>query len=216
MPPLPSLSSLRSLRSLPARRRPLGARAALRAVSLAACLLAPALLAACDGGVRDTARSLGIGVRQSPDQFAVVQNDPLALPEDLATLGIAALPAPRNETLNAAPASAAEREAKSLLVGRGATVKVSTDPGRFSSGERSFLRLVGANGSERGIRALILADEDIGKRRYLGDVLLFWQNRYRNAALVDAPAETERLERLRETGEAATGEGVPVVGDRRR
>ena len=221
---------------MPRRRAVAGAIAAARRVRRAyapslllfALALLP-LLAACEG-VRDTAKAYGVGVREAPDEFAVIQNDPLEVPSDLES-PLAALPAPVLSDPAAVIPSRAREEAGTLLLGKGADGAIEAGDaastgaeagagGRVATAalsdvEQVLLRRLGDEGdpaASRQIRAELAAESAEDARPSLGERLLWWQSWRWRGPVVDAEAERERLRQLQAAGARITGEGVPVLG----
>ena len=178
-------------------------RTSLAVVGLA---LLPAL-AACE----DTRRAVGLGVRDAPDEFAVVQNDPLVVPQGLEQES--ALPAPRAANPNLPLLSDAVDDAERALFGTPlvASNSASDEPAPLSAIEKFLLDGAGAGAGNRDIRT-ILANEAPDTSETLGERILFWQERTTGPVL-DPEAERARIDALQESGEPVNGDGVPVLLD---
>ncbi|MGR4001337.1 MAG: DUF3035 domain-containing protein [Alphaproteobacteria bacterium] len=178
------------------------------------------LLAGC-GDVRQTAKEYGLGVREAPDEFAVIQNNPLRVPDNL---NPSTLPEPLDTKKITASAAVAEAgrvllsASASTSTGASASVNAETTEttktdiihtGEVSAVEQLVLLNAGANGDETNIRET-LAAERINQSPTLGERILFWQDPAYYDPLVDPVAETARLKQLLEQGINPTGEGVPV------
>ena len=166
-------------------------------------------------GCEDTRRAVGLGVRDAPDEFAVVRNDPLVVPEGLEQAAI--LPTPRAANPNLPLLSDAVDDAERALFGApitnasNATATTGTGDVARSPVEHFLLEGAGAGTGNRDIRA-ILANEAPDTGTTLGERILFWQERAQGLVL-DPEAEQARIESLRERGEAINGDGVPVLLD---
>ena len=168
-------------------------------------------------GCEDTRRAVGLGVRDAPDEFAVVRNDPLVVPEGLEQAAI--LPTPRAANPNLPLLSDAVDDAERALFGApitnasNATATTGTGAGDVARSpvEHFLLEGAGAGTGNRDIRA-ILANEAPDTGTTLGERILFWQERAQGLVL-DPEAEQARIESLRERGEAINGDGVPVLLD---
>ncbi len=156
-----------------------------------------ALLAGC-GGVADT---LGFG-RNPPDEFAVVDRPPLALPPDF-DLRPPMPGAPRPQEVSTT------RRAEATLFG-GATQ--DADATR-SDAEKALLESAGAAHASSDIRATVdreAAQKIVSSRRFVDD-LLWWRDNRPPAATVDASAESERLKAARDKGEPLNKGPTPVI-----
>ena len=168
-------------------------------------------------GCEDTRRAVGLGVRDAPDEFAVVQNDPLEVPEGLEQASI--LPAPRIANPNLPLLSDAVDDAERALFGAPitnatnatATTGAATGETSRSPVEHFLLEGAGAGTGNRDIRA-ILANEAPDTGTTLGERILFWQERAQGLVL-DPEAEAARIRALREQGAAINGDGVPILTD---
>ena len=169
-------------------------------------------------GCEDTRRAVGLGVRDAPDEFAVVRNDPLVVPEGLEQAAI--LPTPRAANPNLPLLSDAVDDAERALFG--APITNASNASNAGNGtaagdvarspvEHFLLEGAGAGTGNRDIRA-ILANEAPDTGTTLGERILFWQERAQGLVL-DPEAEQARIESLRERGEAINGDGVPVLLD---
>jgi predicted small secreted protein len=169
---------------------------------LAAVLVLPLLLAACD----TVKKQVGVG-RHSPDEFAVVKRAPLSLPPEYA------LRPPSADYIP--PASEATQQARSVLMGGEASAGAATKAG---SAEEAFLARAGAQQADPDIRAAINRDNGYIalQNRTVADKLIFWGDGETNpervpTSVVDAKAEAERLQKNREEGKSVTEGDVPVI-----
>jgi hypothetical protein len=187
-------------------------RGARAAVALLAFALP--LLSACAGG--SVQEALGIGKR-SPDEFAVVSRAPLIVPPDfdlrpprpgearplVGTTGDQA----RATLLGQAPA-AAERPAAATQ---------APDPG-LSAGQQALLVEAGGGNVDPEIRSRIAAENQAlaTVEQEMFTQLLKWREPVALGAVVDAPAEAERLMANRASGQPITAGDTPTVVERRQ
>jgi hypothetical protein len=179
---------------------------------LSASLGILALLAGCS----DVSDSLGFG-RNPPDEFAVVDRPPLTIPPDF-NLRPPRPGAPRPQD------SSATRQASKLLFGSDARVTTTADRNAFGYGgasgdpvrsdaEKALLSSAGAEHAEQDIRQLVdreAAQKVVGSR-HLVDELLWWRKTEPPAAVVDAPAEAERLKEVKESDEPVNKGATPII-----
>jgi hypothetical protein len=189
--------------------------ATTRGARAAVALLALALpLSACAGG--SVQKALGMGKR-SPDEFAVVSRAPLVVPPDfdlrpprpgearpmLGTTGDQA----RARLLGEAPA-AAERPA----VAAQSLDRVS------SAGQQALLVKAGGGNVDPDVRRRIAAENQslATVEEEMFTRLLKWREPAALGAVVDAPAEAERLLANRVSGQPVTAGDTPTVVQRRQ
>lgn len=198
-----------------------------------------AVLAGCSN-VRETAREYGIGVREAPDEFAVIQNRPLEVPSDIVSVADTSLPEPVGEDATLTQSSSAVAEAGRVLLENGAAAETATatetatvtttttttttaavpesssetetapDNDNLSAIERFVLQGAGVNDNSNSDIRAVLAADRADDSPTLGERILFWQST--GDPLVDPVAEAERLRQFLDRGQSPTGEGVPVLG----
>jgi len=158
----------------------------------AVCVLPLLLLAACED-VKDT---VGLG-RNSPDEFTVVQNPPLAMPPDFGLRPPAR--AATGPKVEAAPAVAAAAV--------GADIKVE-DAG--SPGLEAFLTQAKAGEAKDDIRATIDQESDgvVVKDKDFVDKLMVWKDSMPPDPTVNAPAEAVRVDDAKANGGFISGDGA--------
>jgi hypothetical protein len=170
-----------------------------------------ALLAGCS----DITDTLGLG-RNPPDEFAVVDRPPLALPPDFDLRPPQpGAPRPQDESTN--------KRASTMLFGPGAQVSSTPDRGflagngtsnaSHSDAEKALLETAGAAKAETGIREKVdrEASQKVVGTRHLVDELLWWRKTEAPATTVDAIAEAERLQESKEKGEPVNQGATPVI-----
>lgn len=165
---------------------------------LLSVLLAPLALTGC-GGARE---ALGLG-RVQPDEFAVVDRPPLAIPPDF-TLKPPSPGTPRPQEIDMT------RRAEQVVFNSD-TAGGKGEPG---SAEQALLQQAGADKVEPDIRKTIdreAQDLVVSNRRYI-DYLLWWRKDQESpAAVVDAPAELERLKDNKNEGKDAVEGATPMI-----
>ena len=155
------------------------------------------LMAGC-GGLAD---DLGLG-RNSPDEFAVVDRPPLAMPPDF--------------TLRP-PQPGASRPQESKMSDRAATVLFGAgndQPVTTASGsEGALLELAGANRAQSDIRKTVDREsaERVTASKRLIDDLLWWRENRAPTATVNAPEEAKRLRDAKVKGDNAAKGATPVI-----
>jgi hypothetical protein len=181
----------------------------MKRFSLFAVLGLVAVLAGCS----DVADSLGLG-RNPPDEFAVVDRPPLAMPPDF-ELRPPRPGAPRPQDVNTS------KKASTMLFGPNAKVANTSDrnflaagEGESSSdGEKALLDSAGASRAEPTIRDIVdrEASQKVVGNRHLVDELLWWRKEDSSATTVNATAEAERIKEAKEKGEPVNQGATPVI-----
>ena len=152
-----------------------------------ALLSAIVLTSGCEGLKQD----LGIGVKRPPDEFTVYSRAPLSMPPDFAVRPPA--------TASSASQAAAPREiARQAMTGGAAAPPAATEPlvASASPGLQEFLQRTGAGTAQSDIRAqinretTILAEAD----QSFVERLMFWSDVPERSTVVNAPAETRRIQ----------------------
>ena len=157
---------------------------------LAALLLLPVL-----GGCSSLGQALGFG-KQSPDEFAVIRHERLAVPPKVDLRP----PQPGARRPQERPPS---ELAKQALTGRPAATQAAKAQTQVAGltqktpGERALLRDTGAGKAPVNIREVVRvesASEGV-QDRSLTNTLLFWSGEPERPATIDPVAEVERLRR---------------------
>lgn len=173
-------------------------------------LAAAPLLAGCS----DVRRTFGFD-RTVPDEFAVVSRAPLTVPPDYE------LRPPRPGAPRPQDGLARERAA-SVLFDPGTETAFTTRPDgqvvALTQGQTVLLARAGADEADPDIRrvveeettALVAADEGFV------DSLLFWQDREQPGTVIDAPAESRRLQSNQALGRPLNEGDVPIIERRRQ
>ncbi|MBV8060429.1 MAG: DUF3035 domain-containing protein [Alphaproteobacteria bacterium] len=159
---------------------------ALMALSLTAC-----------GSVRE---SLGLG-RSSPDEFAVIDRPPLAMPPDFS------LRPPRPGAPRPQDADISQTAYASLFNGNTPAGKAPA----VSPLEKTLLLQMGADHADPNIRDVInreSAQKTDVSDHLIGDLLSSDKN---GDNVVDAAAEAERLKQAKEKGEAINQTATPII-----
>jgi Protein of unknown function (DUF3035) len=185
-----------------------------RAVALSLALGLP-LLSACSGGSLQSALGLG---KRAPDEFAVVSRAPLIVPPDFELrpprpgearpmVGTTADQA-RATLLGEAPVDSARRPA---VAGQQPVLTVST-------GEQALLSEAGADDVNPDVRRQIAEENQAlaSVEQEMFTRLLKWREPVALGAVVDAPAEAERLLANRTGGQPVTAGDTPTVVQRRQ
>ena len=175
----------------------------MKKFALAAMLCALTLLTGCGG---DAATALGLG-RNSPDEFAVVDRPPLALPPDFA------LRPPQPGATRPQEIDMTKRADNILF---GANSRKSGSPRsveRVSDAEQAILQTAGANKAEPNIRALVDQEnaEYVVGSDHLVDQLLWWQDDKKPGTVIDSAAEQARINDAKAKGEALNKTPTPVI-----
>ena len=173
----------------------------MKKFALLAMLGVSALLSGC-GGVADT---LGLG-RNPPDEFAVVDRPPLALPPDFN------LRPPQPGAARPQEINMSER-ASALLYGANGKVPKAAAVESASDAEKALLTGAGAARAEADIRDLVDRDATekvVTSRRFVDD-LLWWRDNRAPAATVDAVAEAKRIQDAKDNGDPVNKGKTPVI-----
>ncbi len=171
-------------------------------------------LAGC-GGVRE---SLGLG-RTAPDEFAVVDHPPLAMPPDF-TLRPPEPGAPRPQETDTS------QRANDIVFGGDRVTEtggVSGNEGASeaadqSDAEKALLEQAGADKANPDIRALVNseASQKVSVSPHLLDELLWWKKKEVSpATTVNAPAEAARIKAARDKDEPLNEGATPVIEKRK-
>lgn len=175
-----------------------------RPIILPLCALA--LLLPSLSGCTDLKRALGME-KVVPDEFAVVQGAPLALPPDFSLRPPKPGAAPTQEV------SPTEQARQTIF--RAGDQQAAAVPGadQLSTGENALLRQAGAANAPPNIRETVTREAmqapPVANESFI-DKLLFWRTPDKNAdataSVLDPAAEAQRLK----SGGAAAG-GAPAV-----
>jgi hypothetical protein len=158
--------------------------------------LSALLLSAC-GGVRE---DLGLG-RNAPDEFAVVERPPLALPPDYG-LRPPRPGAPRPQNVDT------QQQASDALFSGNAPSAASA----ASDGEKALLTAAGTAKADPNIRDTVdrEASQKVVASPHLVERLMGSDNQ-KGATTVDAPAEAERLKKDQMSNQPSTQGATPVI-----
>jgi hypothetical protein len=164
------------------------------------------------GGCGDTLREqFGFG-RHVPDEYQVVEAQPLAVPPDF-HLRPPAPGAPRPQERDV------RRQAEEIVLGPNPdSGNAGAAPPPRTPGELALLNMVGANEADPGIRQVInresavLAADDEG---FVND-LMFWEGREVPGVALDPVAEAQRLRENAAAGRAPTYGDTPIIVRRER
>jgi Protein of unknown function (DUF3035) len=184
------------------RNKAIGLSGSLRLTTrVAGFFAAAAILAACSG-VKD---DLGLG-KQAPDEFTIVTKAPLILPPDF-TLRPPEPGAPRPVE------NQPTQMARTALVTSGAGAQLGNNATSASSGETSILNQAGAAGASSEIRstidrenALLAEEEDT----FINSIM-FWKKDEPKGTIVDAKAESKRLQDNAAQGTDGSGDDLIVI-----
>jgi len=164
--------------------------------------LAVLALTAC-GDIRE---DLGLG-RSSPDEFAVVDRAPLSMPPDFA-LRPPAPGAPRPQEVDMS------QRANNILYGADANTPAPNQNSAAPSGaEKQLLATTGADKAAPDIRSTVdrEAAEVVVGNDHLVEDLLWWRNKEKPAATVDAPAELARIKDAKAKNQPLNSGATPVI-----
>lgn len=177
----------------------------------AACAL---LLTGCGGGLEET---LGLGQKNSPDEFQVVRRAPLSVPPDMQLRPprpgrVAENRITSEENVRQTIFGASERS-RPLMQVTFDDLESGFGP---SDGELAFLDQADADRALPGIRGIVDAEtgETVESNEYLLDRIMFW--REPGDTVIDASAESERLRADADAGLDSTGEGAATTTTRGR
>jgi hypothetical protein len=173
------------------------------------------LLAACARG--SVQNALGLGKR-APDEFAVVSRAPLVVPPDFD------LRPPRPGEPRPMVGTAGD-QARAALLGQ-APLETGGLPARAgeelggaaSTGQQALLTRAGGNGIDLDVRRRIAEENQslAAVEQAMFTRLLKWREPDTLGAVVDAPAEAERLLANRSSGQPVTAGDTPTVVQRRQ
>lgn len=155
------------------------------------------LLAGCSGLADD----LGLG-RNSPDEFAVVDRPPLAMPPDFT------LRPPQPGAARPQESKMSDR-AQSVLFGAGGERPTS----EASGSEGALLELAGADRAVPDIRRTVDREsaERVTASKRLIDDLLWWKENRAPTTTVNAPDEAQRLRDAKAKGANPAKGATPVI-----
>lgn len=155
-------------------------------------------LTAC-GEIRE---DLGLG-RNAPDEFAVVDRAPLAMPPDYG-LRPPRPGAPRPQDVDV------NRQASAIILGSGGSASASAP----SKGERALLEASGAMEADPKIRETVEREtaQKVVASDHLVQKLMDWSGEdEKPATTVDAAAEAERLKKAKEENLPINSGATPVI-----
>ena len=165
-------------------------------------------LAVLIAGCSQVREELGLE-KSSPDEFRVYSRAPLSVPPNFA------LRPPRPGV--ARPQEGTPQDQARQAIFRASTGGASVDEvipndGR-SFAERSFLVSAGAGDAEPDIRRVIDRETNQINRDDEGlvDSLLFWKEDNPDGVVIDAAAESRRIQERTALGDDLTGEDVPTI-----
>lgn len=173
------------------------------------------LLAACARG--SVQNALGLGKR-APDEFAVVSRAPLVVPPDFD------LRPPRPGEPRPMVGTAGD-QARAALLGQaplesgGLPARAGEElGGAASTGQQALLTQAGGNGIDPDVRRRIAEENQslAAVEQAMFTRLLKWREPDTLGAVVDAPAEAERLLANRSSGQPVTAGDTPTVVQRRQ
>jgi hypothetical protein len=167
--------------------------------SLFVLAVASVALSAC-GSVRE---DLGLG-RSPPDEFAVIDRPPLAMPPDF-NLRPPVPGAPRPQEIDPSV------HASDALFG--AADKPVSGNAKLSPAEKALIAQTGGDKSSPDIRATINNEsaESVDADPHLLDKLLWWKNDAKPGTTVDAAAEAERIKEAKDKGEPLNKSATPTI-----
>ena len=168
-------------------------------IQAAAVVAVVAALSAC----QSTRRAIGLE-KTVPDEFAVAQPAPLAMPPDFNLRP----PAPGTDRPQQLSAS---QQARQALVGR-ARLQDYRNRG-FTAGEASLLDHAGSDSVPPGIRETL--DKEVSafaaEEKGFTDRLVFWRAEAAGGVAVDPAAEMKRLSQNAAAGKKPNDGAVPVI-----
>lgn len=156
-------------------------------------------LSAC-GSIRE---DLGLG-RAPPDEFAVIDRAPLAMPPDFG-LRPPVPGAPRPQEVDPSI------HANDALFG--SSEKPVEASSKLSSAEKALLEQTGADKATPDIRTTINNESSqvIESDPHLLDKLLWWKKEGQPGTSVDASAEAARIKEAKEKGEPLNKTATPII-----
>lgn len=175
-------------------------------IKTALCALACLAVVGCSDGLKE---KIGLSKR-SPDEFSVVTRAPLSLPPDFN------LRPPRPGAVRPQEGTAQLRARRAIFPLDGTTriadLRSDFQSEGFSASEASFLTRIGAHDNPDDIRAridretrrIVRADDDFTDR------LIFWKEAEEPGVVVDAAAESRRLQENSALGTRGAGE-TPTI-----
>ena len=165
-------------------------------------------LAIIVAGCAQVREELGLE-KSSPDEFRVYSRAPLSVPPNFA------LRPPRPGVARPQEGTAQDQARRAIF--RASTGDTSVDDvipndGR-SFAERSFLVSAGAGDAEPDIRRVINRETNEINRENEGlvDSLLFWKEDEPDGEIIDAAAESRRIQERTALGDELTGDDVPTI-----
>ncbi|MEJ0061942.1 MAG: DUF3035 domain-containing protein [Alphaproteobacteria bacterium] len=167
-------------------------------------LLLPLLLSACG----ETREVFGLG-RVTPDEFAVVDRPPLAIPPDF-KLRPPAPGAARPQEL-----TPAQRAAQATF---GTAAAAPPAAGAKDNAEKDLLAKAGADKAAPDIRRTVdqEASQRVSTSRHLADDLLWWRkDKADTSATVNADAEAKRVRDNQAKGKPANEGATPIIERRK-
>lgn len=158
-------------------------------------------------GCESAKESLGVGVRQAPDEFDVVTYDPLTLPPDYHLR-------PPQSGQRGPGKNQVEDKARNLVTGR-QDQKSTEIQKNLSKGEYLVLKQAGAYMADPNIRQDIqkLASEASGDNIPFAKKLLGLGEERKPASIVDADQESRRIQESLKKGESITKGETPTFDD---
>ena len=173
------------------------------------------LLAACARG--SVQNALGLGKR-APDEFAVVSRAPLVVPPDF-DLRPPRPGEPRPMVGTAGDQARAALLGQAPLASGGLPARAGEElGGAASTGQQALLTQAGGNGIDPDVRRRIAEENQslAAVEQAMFTRLLKWREPDTLGAVVDAPAEAERLLANRSSGQPVTAGDTPTVVQRRQ
>ncbi|RED48527.1 beta-barrel assembly complex subunit BamF [Aestuariispira insulae] len=166
-------------------------------------LAAAGLLSACGG---DAGSILGLE-KKAPDEFTVVSRAPLSLPPDFGLR-------PPDPNAKRANETSVREEARALLIDQ-KQIKRREEQARkeFGGGELALLTRADALAADGAIRRIV-DDENtrlaIESDTFVND-LLFWKDKGEPGTIIDASAESQRIQENSGLGKPVTEGDTPMI-----
>ena len=170
---------------------------------LTAFLITALLLSACSNFRED----LGLG-RAAPDEFAVADRPPLALPPDFG-LRPPKPGAPRPQDIDLT-----QRASDTLFAGNTSIKTAAAPDGEdISPSEKVLLEQTNANKADPNIRDVVDREDSakVVANPHLVDELLWWKKDEKPTPTVDAVAEAARIKEAKQKGEPLNQGATPVI-----